>query len=501
MNRYFNFIAAGVVAGILLGSFVDWEWSGVGFVLMVGAGLILLDKKYLAVSLIFFGLTIGLGRVYLTPTASEALAAKVGERVELIGVLVAEPDVRDSQIRLTVRVNNFKDKILVVAPMYGDYKYGDELKVVGILKWPENFFIDGGPPAGRQGKIFNYQKYLEKDGIFFLLDKAEIEKVGENKGSKIIASLLNLKLWFVERFNKLLPEPESSLLAGLVVGEKQALGKELNDNFRAVGLSHIVVLSGYNLSVVAENILKIVGLLLSKNLSLIAGAGGIIAFALAVGGGATVLRASLMALIALLARATGRLYQATVALAVAGVLMLLWNPLILRYDLGFQLSFLATLGVIHGPPLLAPYFYKLTDRWGIKEVLLTTLSAQIIVLPWIFYTTGNLSLVALPANLLVLPIIPATMLFGFLAAIFSSVLLIGGPLALVSHLLLAYILLVVKILAALPLAAVMVKHFPLALALASYAVISYLAYRQYKNRPLEQNQLLHGAANSLVKDY
>lgn len=466
VNKYFNFGAGGVVVGILLGSFVNWGWSVVGLMLVMGAGLLFLNKKYLVVSLIFFGLAIGLGRVYVVPQASEELVEKVNQKVELTGVLVAEPDVRDSQIRLTVRPNNFTNKVLVVAPMYGDYKYGDELKVTGTLKWPENFITD-------TGKVFNYQKYLEKDGIFFLIDRAEVERVSENKGNKIIASLLNIKLWFVERFSKLLPEPESSLLAGLVVGEKQALGKELNDNFRTVGLSHIVVLSGYNLSVVAENILKIAGLLLSKNLSLIAGAGGIIAFALAVGGGATVLRASLMALIALLARATGRLYQATVALAVAGALMLLWNPLVLVYDLGFQLSFLATLGVIHGPVLLAPYFTRLTDRFGIKEVLLTTLSAQIIVLPWILYTTGNLSLVALPANLLVLPLIPLTMLLGFLTAFLS-------PLAFIAHLLLAYILLIVKILAALPLAAVVVKQFPLILVIISYLLIVYFVYWQNK---------------------
>nr|MBP9856278.1 ComEC/Rec2 family competence protein [Candidatus Paceibacterota bacterium] len=418
------------------------------------------------VSLICFGLCLGFTRIYLVPQASSELAGKVGERVEFTGVLVAEPDVRDNQTRLTVRPEGYKNKILVVAPAYSDYQYGDELKVRGTLSWPENFETESG-------KIFNYQKYLEKDGIFFLLEFAVVEKTGGDKGNLIITKLFELKRWFVSRMETLLPEPESSLLAGLVVGEKQGLGKEWNDNFRAVGLSHIVVLSGYNLSVVAENILKIAGLLLSKNLSLIAGAGGIIIFALMVGGGATVLRASLMALIALLARATGRLYQATVALAVAGVLMLLWNPLVLVHDLGFQLSFLATLGVIHGPVLLAPYFHKLTDRWGIKDILLTTLSAQIIVLPWILYTTGNLSLIALPANLLVLPVIPFTMLFGFLATFIS-------PLAFIAHLLLYYILLVVKLAAALPFATVIIKQFPLFLALICYALIAYFVYRQNK---------------------
>lgn len=466
MNKYFNFGAVGLVAGVLLGSFVSWGWSLVGLFLIIAVGLVVLDKKYLGVGLICLGLTLGLGRVYVVPQASSELVSKVGEQVEFTGVLVNESDVRDTQIRLTIQPAGFKNKIIAVAPAYGDYKYGDELKVNGTLEWPKNFITD-------TGKVFNYQKYLEKDGVFFLINKAEVEKIGEGNGHKVVASLLNTKLWFVSRLNKLLPEPESSLLAGLVVGEKQALGTEWNERFRTVGLSHIVVLSGYNLSVVAENILRVAGLLLTKNLSLLAGAGGIIAFALMVGGGATVFRASLMALIALLARATGRVYQATIALVVAGVIMLLWNPLVLRYDLGFQLSFLATLGVIHGPPLLAPYFYKLTDRWGVKEILLTTISAQIIVLPWILYTTGNLSLIALPANILVLPVIPLTMLFGFLTTFIS-------PLAFISHLLLYYILLVVKVLSSIPLAAIIIKQFPLTLTIICYVVIGYWFYHQNK---------------------
>ncbi|MDO8183557.1 MAG: ComEC/Rec2 family competence protein [bacterium] len=464
---YFNFLALGLVLGILLGTFVEWGWGLILLPVVVGVGLLFLDKqKYILISLICFGLTLGLTRIYLVPQASDELVNKVGEKVEFTGILVAEPDRRDTQIRLTVRPNGFKDKVLVVAPTYGSYKYGDELKITGKLEWPESFETEAG-------KIFDYQKYLAKDGIFFIVNFSEIERIGGDEGNTVIASLFSLKSWFVGRLEKLLPEPESSLLAGLVVGEKQALGKEWNDRFRTVGLSHIVVLSGYNLSIVAKYILIIAGLFLSKNLSLLAGAGGIVAFAIMVGGGATVLRASVMALIALLARATGRLYQATIALIMAGVLMLLWNPQVLVYDLGFQLSFLATLGVIHGPVLLAPYFSKLTDRWGVKDILLTTLSAQIIVLPWILYTTGNLSLVALPANLLVLPVIPATMLFGFLTTFIS-------PLAFIAHLLLAYILLVVKILAIFPLAATTIKTFPLILVFICYLLIFYWAYRLNK---------------------
>jgi competence protein ComEC len=468
--RYFNFLILGLVAGVWLGSFIDWGWGLILLPLVIGLGLLFLNKnKYALVSVICLGLTLGLLRIYLTPQPSSELVERVGSQVEFNGTITDEPDRRDNQTRLTVRPDGFTDQVLVVADPYGSYHYGDRFAFTGTLNWPKDFETEAG-------KIFAYKKYLAKDNIFWVLDRPQLTALPEQGGNLIIKELFKIKTSFVNRLNQLLPEPESSLAAGLLAGEKQALGKEWSDRFRTVGLSHIIVLSGYNLSVVAENILRLAGLILSKNLSLLAGALGIITFGLMVGGGATVLRASIMALIALLARATGRQYQATIALLVAGALMLMWNPKILVYDLGFQLSFLATLGVIYGPVLLAPYFYRVPERGGLRETLLTTISAQIIVLPWILYSTGNLSLIALPANLLVLPVIPLTMLFGFLSVFIA-------PLAFIAHLFLKYILVVVKIFSLLPLAAVTIKTFPLILVFICYAGIFYFAYRQNKITP------------------
>ena len=466
VNQYFNFLILGSVVGILLGSFINWGLSLVGLFLLIAVGLIVLNKKYLSVGLICLGLALGLTRMALVSGPGANLAQSAGEEVSFNATVVAEPDYRDAQTKLTVRPDGFNDKILINAPPYESYQYGARLAATGTLAWPKSFTTDNG-------RTFNYQKYLAKDGVFFTLERPVISALPSTGGSAVLKSLFKLKAWFTGRLQILLPEPESSLMAGLLVGEQQSLGDEWNNRFRAAGLSHIVVLSGYNLSVVAENVLRLANLFLARNLSLFTGAVGIIAFAAMAGGGAAVVRAALMALIALLARYTGRVYQATLALVAAGLVMILWNPLTLRYDLGFQLSFLATLGVIHGPPLLAPYFHKLTDRFGLKEVLLTTLSAQIIVLPWILYTTGNLSLIALPANLLVLPAVPVTMLVGFLTVFIS-------PLAFVTHFLLAYILLIVKLAASLPGAAFIINQFPLGLTVICYVSIFYWTYVKNK---------------------
>lgn len=468
----------GFGVGVWAETFLGWGLALAGLFLVLAFALASVawrkQKNYWFAACLCVGLALGVARVNFIPTVDNNLLSQVGKQNNFTALVVTEPDQRDNSTLLVLRPENSSNKILATLPGYVSYNYGDKLEVSGKLAQPENFITDSG-------KVFDYQKYLEKDGIFFVTQRPEVKVIERGAGNKIVAQLFSLKNAFVNNLEQKIPEPESSLLAGLVVGEKQALGKEWSDRFRAAGLSHIVVLSGYNLSIVAENILRVFSLFLSRNLSLLAGAFGIIGFAIMVGGGATVLRASIMALIALLARATGRVYAATVALAVAGGLMLLWNPLLLVYDLGFQLSFLATLGVIHGPVILTPFFSRLTDRWGVKEVLLTTLSAQVMVLPWILYTTGNLSLWALPANLLVLPIIPFTMLSGFVTSVItflSSIL--AWPFALVSHLLLAYILLIVKIVSSLPLADLTIKQFPLALTIFAYILIFWFYNKKNK---------------------
>jgi competence protein ComEC len=459
----------GFGVGVWAETFLGWGLALAGLFLVLAFGLASVawrkQKNYWLAVWLCVGLALGVARVNFIPVVDNNLTSQVGKQNNFTAVVVAEPDQRDNSTLLVLQPENSSNKILAILPAYADYNYGDKLVVSGKLSLPENFETDAG-------KVFDYQKYLEKDGVFFIIQRPEVKVIETGAGNKVMTKLFVLKHAFINNLEQKIPEPESSLLAGLVVGEKQALGKEWSDRFRAAGLSHIVVLSGYNLSIVAENILRVFSLFLSRNLSLLAGAFGIIGFALMVGGGATVLRASIMALIALLARATGRVYAATVALAVAGGLMLLWNPPLLVYDLGFQLSFLATLGVIHGPVILAPFFSRLTDRFGFKEILLTTLSAQIIVLPWILYTTGNLSLWALPANLLVLPVIPFTMLSGFVTSVVTFLSsFLAWPFALVSHLLLAYILLIVKIVSSLPLADLTIKQFPLVLTILAYILI------------------------------
>lgn len=424
--------------------------------------------------MVLIGLALGLSRVYFLPAPSADLVARVGEQITIEGEITAEPDERLNFIQLTVRPDNLKDKILVRAPLYPEFNYGDRIKVTGRLEWPENFQTEAG-------RTFDYRKYLGKDGIFFLMARPAVELVASAAFSGR-GQLFAIKQSFSARLGRMINEPAASLLNGLILGEKQGMGNEWNERFRMVGLSHIVVLSGYNLSVVAENLLRVVGWFLPRTAGLFAGGAGVVLFTLLAGAGPAATRAAVMALLALLARATGRVYAATRALAIAGLLMIVWNPNVLPYDLGFQLSFLAAFGVIHGPPLVEPYFRFVPARFGLREIALTTISAQIAVLPLILYATGNLSLFGLPANLLVLPIIPFTMLFGFLAGLLGLLYLpLGLPFAWLAYFCLYYILLVTKFFAILPGANLVLPEFPLILLILMYGGLAWI-WRRASNK-------------------
>ena len=202
-------------------------------------------------------------------------------------------------------------------------------------------------------------------------------------------------------------------------------------------------------------------------------------FAIIVGGGPTVVRASIMALLALLARATGRIYDVTLALVIAGGLMVYNSPLILVYDIGFQLSFLATLGLIFLAPALEPYFKFLPKRFAFQEFFIATVSAQIAVLPWLLYKIGQLSLVALPVNVLILPVVPPAMLFSFLTASVSFIWpWLSLPISHITFGFLNYILTVVAMFDNLPIVAISIANLSFLFVILMYLLIIIFIFRQ-----------------------
>jgi competence protein ComEC len=169
-----------------------------------------------------------------------------------------------------------------------------------------------------------------------------------------------------------------------------------------------------------------------------------------------------MALLVILARVTGRQYNVTRALFMAGGLMVIHNPKILAFDVSFQLSFMATLGLIYLSPKIIEYLKFLPSKFQIRELMAATIATQLFVLPILLFKVGNLSIISPIANLIVLPFIPLTMLFGFftsLVGLISS--LISLPLATISYFLLHFQITIVQLLSGLPFSSVSIETFPL----------------------------------------
>jgi competence protein ComEC len=412
-----------------------------------------------------------------------ALDAQIGKHVSLEGIVSDEPDIRATQVRVPIQIASTSVKILAIFPAYTDVYYGEHVHFSGTLQLPQSFDAGagaktdkGGSPDpsqsdGFSGRQFNYPGYLAAQGISYELDRAKLAAGEGFYGNPLTASAYKIKELFVTGLERALPEPQSGLAGGIDVGDKRAMGKDLTQEFRTVSLVHIVVLSGYNITVVIGALFRVLSW---APRVMRFGAGGFVAlfFAVMTGFASASLRAALMALIAISGTLSGRIYRADRALALVSLAMLVWNPYLLVFDPGFQLSFLACSGLLVFSSTFTRLFARVPKLFGLQGTLISTSSAQIAVLPLLLYESGNLSLVSIPANLLVLEAVPPAMLFSAIAAIGGLVFeplapIIGFP----ANALLSYILGVAHFLASVPFAAVMVPAFSAWLLAPIYATL------------------------------
>lgn len=476
-DRIFYSICFGFTLGVLVRSFFIVNFSFVIFLSVVSCLLALVthfSKLRWGVTGAVFIFTIALGiyRFHVVDILPpEVFESRVGERVDLVGEVVDEPDIREYNQKLIIETEEEgeKTKVLVTVSLGGEFEYGDEVNFSGKLQKPENFITD-------TGKEFDYINYLRKDGILYTMNYANVDVVSSGHGNKIKSILFFIKEKFLEKIDFAIYSPEDLLMGGLILGERASFSQELRQQFIDTGTIHIVALSGYNVTIIAEWIMKLFAFLpLSFGISL--GVLTILLFVVMAGGQSTAIRAGIMATLVLVARATGRTYDVARALLVAGVLMILFNPFVLVYDVSFQLSFIATVAVIFLAPRMEKYFMWVTQKFGLRDIASVTFSAYIFVLPFILYKMGNLSLVALPANILVLPFIPFTMLLGFLTG-FTGLIWYGFsiPTGFLAYVFLHYELQVISYLSNFSFASFAIPNFPLFLTLLMYSYFVYVLF-------------------------
>lgn len=374
--------------------------------------------------------------------------------IHIVGRVESEPDVRDDSVRFTFSTINEGRHSLLAKTNGHDVVYGDQLDIVGILKKP-------GIIIGDDGREFDYGAYLSKDSIFYTLDVKSLHTIKRNTGNYLIARLYEFKHAFINKLNALLPSPQSFLAGGLIITGKGSLSKELQLEFQKVGLIHIVVLSGFNVTIVGEAVMRLLSFLPTL-VSSLCGAVSIVLFSIMTGGGSTVTRAMIMSLIGLFARVTNRTNSAVTSLLVAAALMLVINPVLLIYDPSFQMSFAATLGLILLSEPFEILLRRLCGRRKVPPSIISLIAASCATQAWTFPLilsfSGIVSIVALPMNAAVLPFVPLTMLAAFLAGAVGFIsTYLATPFTFVSWALLSYELAVVHFGASLPFAALFLK--------------------------------------------
>jgi len=395
-----------------------------------------------------------------------------GKEIRFVGIIVDEPDIRENNSKLTIESKKLifsneqkevKGKVLVITRLYPEYQYGDLLELNCQLKKPEKI------------NDFDYERYLARNSIYSLCNYPQILKIGENKGNIVIKYLFLFKNYFIGIINKIFPEPQASFLAGLLVGARRSISSDLIEAFNRTGTTHIIAISGYNITIMAGILLSLTkGIGLGRKKSFWFIVIGILFFVIITGAMASVMRAAVMGILVLLAGYVGRVSRVTNALVFAAFLMLLVNPKILVFDVGFQLSFLATIGLIYLTPILERYFHHWPEFYGLKNSLVTTLSAIILTTPLIFYQFGRLSLIAPLANVLILPIIPWAMSLGFVAGTLGIIWWrIGWCFGWLVWLLLSYIILVVEGLARLSWSSIEIKGLPWWIMIIIYGLIGW----------------------------
>lgn len=376
------------------------------------------------------------------------------------GVVIDSPDVRDAHANLRVRAELIaldgspprpvKGIALVQVARLGSYRYGDPVRVRGELVSP--------PELGE----FSYRDYLARQGVFSLVRYAQVEVIGERRGSPIRAAMLD----FRERANqviiRLLPDPQGALLSGILLGIESRISPGVREAFNAVSATHVIVISGSNLVILAGVIQSVARRVFRKpGWAAALTIAGVLAYAVFVGGDAAVIRAAIMTTLALIATQLGRQTYGLASLAFAALLMTAINPTTL-WDVSFQLSCLATLGLVlyvepmqklleSGLAWVASQQTARTTVGAVSDALIVTVAAQITTTPIMAYTFRRFSLLSLPVNFLIVPVQTPLMVLGGLAVIAALVAWpVGQALAWGSWLFLTWTAEVVRFFAGLP---------------------------------------------------
>lgn len=390
--------AASFLVGMVFSSLYGLELSIQAAVLLLSAIVavfMLRSSKLVVIPLVVTLFTLG-GLRYNFFTVSQPMDSiddyQYGKH-EVLGVVDGEP-YRDARSNYVFYVSQLRVDgqatagTLRVKSLIANAKEGYSVRVVGKIM----------PSLGRTSSGMSYARVTVVSAQHNLL--------------------VQIKSQFSEGVRRALPEPTAGFMLGILIGSRSSLSPELQNTMSQIGLSHLIAVSGYNLTIIALAIQAMLGKkwqwgTLAATLWLIVG------FVVLTGASASIVRAGVMAALFLLAKYYGRRLEVLSCLAVGVILTLAWDPSYLT-DLSWQLSFLALTGIV----LLTPAITKLfPSRLGaVGDIAAVSIAAQLATMPLIAFVFGDVALIAPLTNLVYLPLIPLLMLFGFMAGVVGALL-------------------------------------------------------------------------------
>ena len=431
------------MTGILFASFFDFS----GFVFLI-AGLSLIgvwvakDKRMVSwgLALIVFGLAVFYFQFrYLDLKSGELSLLEDNSSVVLTGIVSKEPQMDFDRQKITVSIPG-NEKLLVSTSVFPEYEFGDRIEIKGKFRKPG--IIDD----------FDYEGFLLKDGVTGYMTFPEIKVLEKNQGNGIIAFVYSFKKKMVSVIEKNLSLEKEAILEATIFGNTLKMGDDLKQKLSLSGLSHAIAISGAHIVLFAGIIFELFLFLgLWRNQALLISVFFILFYVFFVGMPASAVRAGFMVSLVFLAQVSGRNVSNLRTLIIAGFLIIFFNPLVLRYDVGFQLSFFATLGLILLGPVFDYWLKPLIKLKALREVLAMTLAAQIFVLPILSLNFGYFSLISLLSNILVFPVLPVIMILGIIFPLLGLVFpFLSWLLAMICSLFLSYLVLIIDFCSFLP---------------------------------------------------
>jgi len=438
-----SFFAGVISADILPWKFFIWVLLGIGGSLVLIGLFWLKYPGYQKLSafprgmilILFISFILG-GSRYLTALPDfedpEYLTnyADKNSSVIITGVINDFPDSRDQVTNLQVKTERIQIShweedfpvqglLLAKIPVEKKPKFGDRVQLTGYLETPP------------EDEDYSYREYLNRKGIYVYLPKAEIVVLEHGQGNLVLRGIFELKSRALEILYRLWPDPEASLLAGILLGVETGIPDQVQQAFRDTGTTHIIAISGFNITIVAGLFSRFFSRLLNPRQGAVAAVMGIGLYTLLVGADAAVVRAAVMGGLSIFAQQIGRRQHGINAAALASLIMILINPQ-LPWDISFQLSLSATLGLILYADPFAQRFFKFSSRFlpeqtaqritqPVSEYILFTFAAQLTTFPVMLYHFHSFSLNTFLANPAILPVQPPIMLVGGLALILGLI--------------------------------------------------------------------------------